>query len=186
MSKRNTYPSRFDAVDAVVDKCVKGISALGAVSLVVIAVISTVNVFFTKVLSRPISNVTELVTYLNIPTVFFCIGYVQLERGHTHIDLIYQHLPKPVHTAVHILGYLIGVAVCGFAGWRGIVLTIQKAQSMTYASGPTSFLIWPFVACIGIGYLVLAFSFLWCIPRELRGRGPYETESGGDPPAKGA
>ena len=185
MTDANIRAERFDRIDAVVTKCVKYISYLGALALLVIAVIATVDVVATKVLGSPLRNVTELVTYLNVPVVFFCIGYVQLDHGHTHIDLIYRHFPPAAQKVIHIVGYVIGVAVCGFAGWRGFVLTAQKLESMTYASGPTSFLIWPFVVCIGVGYFVLAFSFLWSIFREVKGRSPYTVDMGGGKAAEG-
>lgn len=171
--------SVYGKIDRIVSQSVKYVSYLGAVSLMIVALIATADAIATKVFGSPIRNVTEFVTYMNIPVVFFCIGFVQLDHGHTHIDLIYKHFPKAVHTVIHMIGYVIGVAVCGFAGWRGIALTIQKFESMTYASGPTSFLIWPFVVCIGVGYLVLAISFLWCIVREWNGDSPYVIDQGG-------
>lgn len=184
---KDTQPvsSTFDRIDAIVTKCVKYVSYLGAAALFMIALCATVDVCATKIFSHPIRNVTEFVTYMNVPVVFFCIGFVQLDRGHTHIDLIYRHFPLAVHKIIHIIGYVIGVAVCGFAGWRGVVLAMQKLDTMTYASGPTSFLIWPFVICIGIGYLVLALSFLWCIPRELMGKSPYTIDLGGGSAGEG-
>ena len=183
MKKKPT--STFDKIDRVISNCVKYISYLGAAALLIIAIIATVDVIATKAFAHPIRNVTELVTYMNVPVVFFCIGFVQLDRGHTHIDLIYRRFPEPVHKVIHIIGYMIGVVVCSFAGWRGMVMMAQKLQAMTYASGPTSFLIWPFVLCIGIGYLALAISFLWCIPRELKGRSPYIIDFGGVQTADG-
>lgn len=185
MKKQNS--STYETADRIISTAVKWVSYLGAVALFVIAVIASMDVIATKIFAHPIRNVTEFVTYMNIPVVFFCIGFVQLDRGHTHIDLIYRHFPLVFHKIIHIVGYIIGVAVCGFAGWRGMVLTGQKFSSMTYASGPTSFLIWPFVVCIGIGYLVLAVSFLWCIFRELKGNSPYMIDlGGGNSAGKGA
>lgn len=178
MKEKNTSPA-FDRADAIITRCVRYVSYLGAIALSIIAIIATVDVAATKIFSHPLRNVTEFITYMNVPVVFFCIGFVQLDRGHTHIDILYRHFPPAGHKIIHIIGYLIGTVVCGFAGWRGIVMTLQRLESMTYASGPTSFLIWPFVACIGIGYLVLAISFLWCIPRELMGRSPYTIDMGG-------
>ena len=173
--EKNSDTSLYRRIDRSIMKVVKAISMLGMLSLLIIAVISTINVIASKIFSHPISNVTELVTYLNIPVVFFCVGYVQLDRGHTHIDLIYRHFPIIMHTVIHVIGDLIGVAVCGFAGWRGIVLAMEKYSTSTYATGPSSFLIWPFVLCIGIGYLILALSFLWCIVREFHGESPYDS-----------
>ena len=177
--------STFDKIDRVVSNCVKYVSYLGAAALFIVAAIATVDAIATKVFGHPIRNVTEFVTYMNVPVVFFCIGFVQLDRGHTHIDLIYRRFPMIVHRIIHIVGYIVGAAVCGFAGWRGMVLALQKLNTMTYASGPTSFLIWPFVVCIGVGYLVLTVSFLWCIPRELKGRSPYIIDLGGGTAGEG-
>lgn len=171
--------SLYEKINVIVSSGVKYVSFLGAAALFVVALIATVDAIATKVFGSPIRNVTEFVTYMNIPVVFFCIGFVQLDHGHTHIDLIYKHFPPAAHKIIHLIGYVIGVAVCGFAGWRGIVLTMQKFRSMSYASGPTSFLIWPFVVCIGVGYLVLAVSFLWSIVRELKGDSPYVIDLGG-------
>lgn len=185
MKEEKAPRTLYDKVDRVIYNGVKYISYVGAAALFVISVIATVNVIATKVFGKPIQNVTEFVTYLNVPVVFFCIGFVQLDRGHTHIDLIYRRFPKGFHKFIHILSYIIGVVVCGFAGWRGIVLTLQKFQTMTYASGPNSFLIWPFVACIGLGYLVLAVSFFWCIFKELHGESPYVIDFGGASAGKG-
>ena len=179
MKEEKVQRSLYDRIDRVVYNGVKYVSYAGAVALFIISVIATVNVITTKVFGAPISNVTEFVTYLNVPVVFFCIGFVQLDRGHTHIDLLYRHFPIVIHKIIHIIGYIFGVVVCGFAGWRGIVLTIQKFETMTYASGPSSFLVWPFVLCIGIGYLVLAISFLWCIAMELHNKSPYTIDLGG-------
>ena len=179
MKKENEPLTLYEKADRVICRGVKYVSYAGAAALFVISVIATVNVIATKVFGKPIQNITQFVTYLNVPVVFFCIGFVQLDRGHTHIDLIYRRFPRPFHKFIHILGYVIGVAVCGFAGWRGIVLMLQKLRTMTYASGPSSFLIWPFVACIGIGYLVLAISFFWCIFKELHNDSPYVIDMGG-------
>lgn len=187
MGKQEGRKTVFELLDTIITKSVKAVSYLGAIAIIIIMLISTANVIATKVFRSPISNITELVTYLNLPVVFMCIGYVQLDHGHTHIDLIYQHFPKPVHKIIHILGYVTGVVVCSVAGWRGIVLAMQKFHNMTYASGSSSsFLIWPYVACIGIGYLVLAISFLWSIPKELHGCGPYEMQPLADDPQEGA
>ena len=166
MKQNSNAPKWFILIDSAIDQTVKGISFLGMAALLLIAVIATVNVLASKLFGHPISNTTELVTYLNIPVVFFCIGFVQLDRGHTHIDLIYRRFPAVVHTVIHIVGDLIGIVICGFAGWRGVVLTVDKYQSAAYASGPSSFKIWPFVLCIGIGYLVLAVCYCWSIFRE--------------------
>ena len=168
-----TPPKWYLTTDKVIVNAAKYLSFIGAVALIIIAIITTVDAFATKVFRLPLQNITDFVTYMNVPCVFTCIAYVQLSSGHTHIDLFYRKFPVPVHRVIHIVGYLCGTAVCGFAGVRGFVLMLQKLQNHVYASTTTSFLIWPFILFIGLGYSMLAIAFAWSIVRELVGRGPY-------------
>lgn len=176
MRKKKELPGWYRKADKIVVTAAKLFSYVGGAALFIVAVITSYDAFLTKVFRMPVQNVTDLVTYMNIPCVFTCIALVQLTMGHTHIDLLYKKAPKIVHTIIHMFGYVCGVVVCGFAGWRGFVLMAQKFQSMTHASTTTSFLIWPFVLFIGLGYSLLAIAFLWSIVREILGQGVYDIE----------
>ena len=174
MQTEKTLPGWYRKTDKIIVTAAKYLSFIGAAALIIIALITTVDAFATKVFRLPLQNVTDLVTYMNIPCVFTCIAYVQLTNGHTHIDLFYKKLPKAAHKVIHIFGYLVGIAVCGFAGVRGFALMLQKLESHVYASTTTSFLIWPFILFIGLGYSMLAIAFAWSIVREFYHHGPYE------------
>lgn len=116
-------------------------------------------------------------TYLNIPVVFLSAAYVQLERGHTHIDLIYMHFPKWGQKIVHTVGNLLGVGVSAFIGYRAVLSTIQKLQIVEKSSSAASaFVVWPFAAVIALGFLLMAVAFLWSLVREfvLPPRNPFE------------
>ncbi len=64
MKEKQNIPVWFVKSDTIFTKIVKAISAFGAVALFIIAPAATANVVTAKLLSRPISNVTELVTYM--------------------------------------------------------------------------------------------------------------------------
>ena len=145
----------------------KWISYISAVCLFVITILSTADVVASKAFGNSIPNATSIVTYLNIPIVFLSAAYVQLERGHTHIDLIYTHFPKWAQTVIHTVGNILGVAISGFIGYRAVILTIQKFTSVAKSSSAiNAFVIWPFVALIAIGFILMAVAFLWSLVRE--------------------
>ena len=145
----------------------KWISYISAVCLLVITLLSAADVVANKVFSHGITNATEIVTYLNIPVVFLSVAFVQLERGHTHIDLIYVHFPVWAQKLIHTVGNLLGVGISAFIGYRAVILTTQKIATKAMSSSAlTAFIIWPFVALIALGFLLMAVAFLWSLVRE--------------------
>lgn len=145
----------------------KWISYISAVCLLVITLLSTADVVASKFFNHGITNATDIVTYLNIPVVFLSAAYVQLERGHTHIDLIYTHFPMWGQKIVHTVGNILGVGVSAFISFRAVLSTIQKFETAEKSSSSASaFIVWPFAAMIAIGFLLMAVAFLWSLVRE--------------------
>ena len=145
----------------------KWISYVSAVCLLVITLLSTADVAASKIFNHGITNATDIVTYLNIPVVFLSAAYVQLERGHTHIDLIYTHFPQWGQKLVHTVGNVLGAGVSAFIAYRAVLSTIQKFQVVEKSSSSASaFVVWPFAAVISLGFLLMAAAFLWSLVRE--------------------
>lgn len=145
----------------------KWISYISAVCLLVVTLLSTADVTASKIFNHGITNATDIVTYLNIPVVFLSAAYVQLERGHTHIDLIYTHFPQWGQKIVHTVGNILGVGVSAFIGYRAVLSTIQKFEIVEKSSASASaFVVWPFAAIIALGFLLMAVAFLWSLVRE--------------------
>lgn len=190
MEKEGKAPSpalvRFDNG---IFKVMKWISYVSAICLLVITLLSTADVIANKIFNHGITNATEIVTYLNIPVVFLSTAFVQLERGHTHIDLIYVHFPMWAQKLIHTIGNILGVAISAFIGYRAIILTTQKiATKAMSSSATTAFIIWPFVALIAAGFAFMAVAFLWSLVREfvLPPRMSFDPAAADDEPGKEA
>lgn len=171
----------FKKIDRVVFLVFKGLSYISAVALIAVAVLCTANVLTTKLFKFGIANATEMVTYLNIPVVFLAIAFIQVERGHTSIDLLLDKFPKKVQQIIMFLAYLLGTAVCSFIGWREITLTVDKFTTLAKSSqARNAFVVWPFAAIVAVGFITLAIAMLWCAIREFII--PKEERAGYTPP----
>lgn len=168
MEKKDKAPqSMLVRFDNGIFNVMKWISYISAVCLLIITLLSTADVAATKIFKHGITNATDIVTYLNIPVVFLSAAYVQLERGHTHIDLIYTHFPKWGQKIIHTVGNLLGLGVSAFIAYRAVLSTVQKYQIVEKtSSNATAFVVWPFAALIAVGFLLLAAAFLWSLVRE--------------------
>lgn len=167
MTKNDKWSERLQNINKVVINTMKFISYLSMISLLIIALLASTDVFASKLFRSGIANATELITYLNIPVVFLSIAYVQLDRGHTYIDLFFLHFPKIIQKIIRTIGNLLGITISLFIGWRAIILTLNKMSNGTKGSGAaSSFSIWPFVSIIAIGFILLALAFVWSIVKE--------------------
>ena len=157
----------FHKIDSVLFKFLKYLSYISGVALVMVAVICTADAVSTNLFNRSITNSTDFVTYLNIPVVFCAIAFVQVERGHTHIDLLIDKFPKIVQKVIMFLSYLLGGVVSSIIAWRSFVLMQDKLETMAKAaSSRTSFVVWPFAVIVAVGFALLAIAMFWSAIRE--------------------
>lgn len=157
-----------EKVDKAIFKFMYVVSILAGLSLILAAILCTVDSLSSKIFSFSIPNGTEWVTYLNIPIVFLAMGYIQVERGNTTVDLISKKFPKALQKIIQIFGCLLGFAISGFLAYCEFDLTLDKLQAGSKASSAaSSFVVWPFALVIAIGYALVAISFLWCIFRVI-------------------
>lgn len=156
-----------EKIDRIVFKIMYGFSLAAAVALILIAVLATVDSLGTAIFSQSVPNGTDWVTYLNIPVVFLSMGFIQVERGNTVVDLLSNKFPKAVQKVIKIFGYALGAFLCGYLCKCEFSLMMDKLTSGTKSSSAgNAFLVWPFAAIIAIGYLTVAVAFLWSVFRE--------------------
>lgn len=155
-------------IDRVVNRCMWGISLISGICLVITAVLCTSDALLSKFFSMSIPNGTEWVTYLNIPVVFFAMAYIQIDRGHTTVDLLCAKFPAKVQKVIKVVGDVLGTMVCLFSGYCAMRLTMDKFHTMTKSSSASNaFVIWPFVLVIALGFLAVGIAFAWCIVRDV-------------------
>jgi TRAP-type C4-dicarboxylate transport system permease small subunit len=152
--------------DRIIVQIFKVISYVSAVCLVGIMIVAFFNVLGEKILHRGIPGSTEIVEYLHVPVVFLSAAFVTLDRGQTAIDLISQHFPKWLQNVTSTFCFLLGAAICTFVGYRGFVQMGKhlNTHAMSAVTG-FGFPLWPFSFLFAIGFMMIAFSFIWSIVR---------------------
>lgn len=154
-------------IDRIIFKIMWGVSVLSGISLFAVAILCTVDALGGKIFSVSIPNGTEIVTYLNIPVVFFSMAFIQVERGHTTVDLLSGRFPHALQNVIHLIGYVLGTLICAYVGYCSFVLTLDKYTTHAKASAAaSSFAVWPFAFVTAAGFMLIAVSFFWCIFRE--------------------
>ncbi len=186
MANEQPATSLFRKIDNIVVMIAKGISYISGIFLVAIMLIAFFNVIGEKlkVAGVPymggVPMASALIQYFHIPVVFLAAGYVTLDRGHTSIDMLSSHFPKVVQKFFIIIGHLLGAAICLFISYRAIFVLmmrdIQKGVTIS-TSFTNAWPEWPFALMHGVGFLIMAITFLWSVVRVLNnytGQGPAQ------------
>ena len=107
----------------------------------------------------------------------FAMAYIQVDRGHTTVDLLCAKFPQKVQKVIKVVGDVLGMVVCLFSGYCAMRLTADKFSTMTKSSSASNaFVIWPFVLVIAIGFVAVGVAFAWCIVRDILKNGAENTE----------
>ncbi len=166
-------PLSYGRLDTWYQSFSRRMSYVAAAALGVITAVCFVDVVGAKFFGWPVPSQFELVANLNLVAVFLAAFYVQMDRGSVSIELLQNHLPRPVKLAVRIFGSLLGIAVCFFAAYRGWCYLVDFIQTRKSASGVWHFPIWPFQAVLVLGFFCLGLAFLFTVGRDVhdyRGR----------------
>lgn len=173
MARRREPSSKFLKVDRGVMRVLKCSGYIGAVALMIAMVLAVVDVVLAKFFHASIPYATEAIQYLNVAMVFFGIAYVQLDMGHTCVDLLWEHFPRKLRFLIKFVFYILGVGVCGYFGYRAVILLQDKFAKHALAGGSVGFEVWPFVAILAWGFFSLAVANIWSIVRAIVAPGRY-------------
>lgn len=181
MKQNNDTPqTRFERIDQVVFRITKWISYLVGAAILVIMLLALVNVLVSKIFKFSIPSSTEWITYLNILAVFPAVAFVQLDRGHTRVDLFDNRFSPFVQKIIEVFSNLVGMAVCGLISWRAFILFQDHLQKGTMSSSSAltkgAFPLWPFSLMLSIFCALWLLTFGWSIVRCFVRRAPTNTE----------
>lgn len=175
-----------ERIDCVLMAICKVFSYLGAFSLILIMLVAFFNVIGEKLFHQGIPASTEIVQYFHIPVVFTAAAWVNLDTGHTKIDLLSSHFPGAMQAVIDALANLAGAFICGFVAWLGIsrVANFYSIHKMSSVTG-SGFVLWPFALILVIGFALLAVTFLWRIIRRFIRLEPSAPAAGPSPEPDG-
>ena len=143
------------------------VSLLAVIPMFLIMLLAVLDVIGGKLFNQSIQSSTEMIQYMNVPLVCLAMGFVEHKMGHTRIQVLTKHYPKFLRKGLYMLGSLIGCGVSLFVAYMAIDLMMTNLERMTPIQSTSPILVWPFVLCLIIGYVLTALAFIWSGVREI-------------------
>lgn len=135
-------------------------AAISSVTLVLLALIGTVDVIGTWLLNAPVPAAREISSELLSILIFFAFGYAQLKREHVAVDLIYVRFPSRLRALVDGLALVIGLVLFATMTWRFTLSALDSFAIKETAAALVTYPIFPFKAAVAIASLVATLEYL--------------------------
>lgn len=176
--------------DHIIFTISKACSYAGGAAVIVVMLVAVIDVILAKLVKISFPSATEWITYLNILIVFAPLAFVELERGHTRVDLLEGRTHPVVLKSIHIFSLLLSMAVFGFMTYCGIRLVLSQIstgeRSSSDAFAKLAFDMWIFGLIYTVGCGLATLSFVWSLVREFLGLSIFgrssTEEKGGEKP----
>ena len=153
----------LDRLSRFLNRILIGIAGVFMVAMVLL----TCSDVLLRLVWVPIRGSVELVAYFSAIVTAFALGYTQMRRGHTSVDVVVNLFPNKVRRALNGVNDLICMIFFAAAAWR-----IAKWSTTIWETGELSetlrIIFYPFSYGVALGCFVLSLVFLTDLVRSLR------------------
>ena len=147
---------RVSVLDKIVAIAANILVTFAGASLALMMFIMAFDVIGRYFFNSPISGGLEMVEYFMAIIVPSSIAYCASRKSHVAVDLVVDHLPKPVKKILEIIVTCLSIIFVALISWQNFDYIFE-----TYDSNLTSAVLkipsYPFVASVCIGMAVFAF-----------------------------
>ncbi|MBN2032781.1 MAG: TRAP transporter small permease [Deltaproteobacteria bacterium] len=131
---------------------------IAGVFMVAMVLLTCSDIFF-RLVWVPIRGSVELVGYFTAVVTAFALGYTQMRKGHTSVDVVVDLFPAKLKRFLCMLNSLICTAFFAVVSWR-IAVWSQTIRQVGEVSETLRIAFYPFSYGVALGCAVLSLVFL--------------------------
>ena len=115
---------------------------LGGYILLFLSFLIVFEIIARKLFSYSLQGVDEIGGYVVAVTGTFGFAYALIERTHTRIDIILDHVPKPTRNLLNLLAYVLVAGAALFMLYYGYVALGESILFNSRSSTPLQTIMW--------------------------------------------
>ena len=120
--------------------------------------ITVVNLIMVRVYV-PFVGTAEVVCFLAALVAAFALGYTQLQKGHTRVDILVSRFSPRAQAVVDSIMFFIGTILFGVATWQ-IVKLANRYWELGSVSETLYIIFFPLIYAVALGCAFLCFVLL--------------------------
>ena len=119
----------------------------------------------------PFGGTAEVIGWLAALVAAFALGYTQLQKGHTRVDILLSRFPPRAQSVIDSIMFFIGMVLFGVATWQ-IVKLASRYWELGSVSETLYIIFFPFIYTVALGCallcLVLLLDFLKSLAQAVK------------------
>jgi len=143
---------------------------IAGISVVAIMVIVCINVIGRSLFGAPLKGTVDILSQMGVLVIACAIAYTQVVKGHIHITLLLDRLPRRASLFINIIMDILGVILFLIITWQSILFT-----KVEYEIGELTEVlrmpVMPFAAIVSLGCLSLTLVLVTDLIRLVIGGG---------------
>jgi len=138
--------------------------------LVTMMLINVVNMLM-RAVYVPFFGSVEVICFIAALVAAFTLGYTQLYKGHTRVDILVSRFPPRVQAIIDSIMFFIGMVLFGVATWQ-IVKLATRYWELGSVSETLHIIFFPLIYAVALGCallcLVLLLDFLKSLAQAVK------------------
>ncbi len=160
--------STFSAGSRGLEKLIHVFGAVGAILILTIMILTTLDVIGRYILGSPLKGSVEISEILFLSAVYLGLSYTHLFREHVGVDLLVSRFSQKTRLVLETIMLLLALLTYGVLAWRGAGAFWTSLETGEYRWGLISIPLWPARLMIPLGVSVLCLKFIAEIVRDIR------------------
>jgi TRAP-type C4-dicarboxylate transport system permease small subunit len=128
-------------------------------AFLVVMILLTCGNIFLRLVWTPVKGTFELMGFFGAIVTAFALGYTQIKRGHTGIDIVVNQFSATTQRILNSVNYFICMVFFGIAGWQ-----IAKWATILWKTGEVTetlrIIFYPFTYGVSLGCFILTLVLL--------------------------
>jgi TRAP-type C4-dicarboxylate transport system permease small subunit len=153
-------PNGLGTIRRVLHAVIMGATWIGAVSLIILVLVTFANVIARYVLRKPLMGAVEASQLLLVVTAFFAVAYTEVRKQHVTFDEVVAFFPRRARAiTIGIMYFLVGLYAL-VTSWQETLLAISYMVPSIRVTDVLKIPIAPAMFVIAIGSLLWGIELL--------------------------
>jgi TRAP-type mannitol/chloroaromatic compound transport system permease small subunit len=161
------------------------VMALVALAIFISMLASAADALGGRLLNRPVPGAVEGATNLMAVIVFGSLAYVQRQRGHVRVELLYSNAGPRIRALLDVFNDLVVITFFGLLAWQAWDFAMSSYRIGEAASGIVRFPLYPAKFVIFGGSILLILQMTVDLAGHVTDAIRGEEPDGGDDPVGG-
>ena len=144
----------------IFDKIIDSLAYVAAAFILYLMIVVGTEIVSRKIFDTSLNWVLESCEHTIYVITFFSAAWLLKNKHHVKTDVVIEMMKPRNRSVLGLVVSIISAGLCLFLAYRAVLSTLDLYQRNMYTTTQLELLMWPLVAVMIIGFLLLSIQFI--------------------------